>query len=61
MPAVDIVQHSLVLPLFGVDKLSLAGGTLGTIELIQKLLLHLPPTINGFWLQGSTLIKSYTL
>jgi len=47
--------------LFGVCKLSHADGTLGTIEYVQKLLLHLPPAINGFWLQVSIPIKSYTL
>ena len=61
MPAVDVVQHWLVLPLFGVGQLSHADGMLGTINSVQKLLLHLPPAINEFWLWVGTTVKSYAL
>jgi len=57
MLAVDVVQHWLDLPLFSVGYLSHADGTLGTIEPIQKFLLHLSPTINGFWLKVGIPIK----
>ena len=59
-PAVDVVQHWFLLPLFVVGQLNHTDGVLGTIEFVQKILLHLTLAIEGLRLQVEIPIKGYT-
>jgi len=59
-PAVKVVQNQFVFSLFCVGQLIHVDGMLSAVETVQKLLLHLPPTVDGLKLQVGIPVKGDT-
>ena len=54
---IDVVHDQLVFPLFSISELYHAYNSLGTIEVIKELTLHLVPIIDALRCKVNVLIK----